>query len=94
MTAARHARQVVANTAQVLTIEAYTAARALTLRLRQRPEARLGRGVAEAYRRIRQAVPYTPGDAWWAPEIETLRRLVPTASFVQTVFAAAPASAG
>lgn len=93
MTAARHARQVVANTGRVLAIEAYTAARALTLRLRQRPQARLGAGVAEAYRRIRRAVPYTPGDAWWAPEIEATYRLVTTPAFVRAVFAAAPAEA-
>ncbi|RME07314.1 MAG: histidine ammonia-lyase [Anaerolineae bacterium] len=76
MTAARHARQVVRNTAHVLAIELYTAARALDLRLRARPDARLGRGVAEAYRRIRQAVPYQPGDAFWGPEIERVHRMV------------------
>lgn len=76
MTAARHARQIIENTAHVLAIEAYCAARALDLRLRERPEASLGAGVAEAYARIRARVPYRAGDAWWAPEIEAVRELL------------------
>src|SRR5690606_37216983 len=48
-TAARHARQIVLNTAHVIAIELYTAARALDLRLRQYPDARLGQGTQEAY---------------------------------------------
>jgi len=73
MTAARHARQVVHNTAHVIAIEAYAAARALDLRLRQRPEARLGAGTARAHAAIRDLLPYRPGDAFWQPEVETLR---------------------
>jgi len=76
MTAARHARQIVTNTAHVLAIELYTAARALDLRLRQRPETVLGQGTGDAYRRIRKVVAYQPGDAWWGPEIEQVRHLI------------------
>ena len=89
MTAARHARAVVRNTAHVLAIEAYTAARAIDLRLRQMPEARLGRGTATAHRLIRERVPYQPGDAWWAPEIEETRALLATPEFLQAVLTAA-----
>ncbi len=76
MTAARHARQIIENTTHVLAIEIYTAARALDLRLRQTPGACMGRGVAAAYQRVREKVPYRPGDAWWGPEIEAVHALV------------------
>ena len=76
MNAAKHARTIVQNTAQVLAIELYTAARALDLRLRLMPGAKLGAGTARAYAAIRAAVPYQPGDAWWGPEIEQVRALV------------------
>ena len=76
MTAARHAREVVANTAHVLAIEVYTAARALDLRLRQDPDISLGQGTARAYKKIREVVAYQPGDAWWGPEIDKVRGLI------------------
>ena len=76
MTAARHTRQIINNTAHVLAIELYTAARALDLRLRQNPNAVLGKGVAQVYRKIREVVAYQPGDAWWGPEIEKVKALV------------------
>ena len=76
MTAARHARQILENTAHVIAIEVYTAARALDLRLRLAPGAAMGVGVAAAYRRVREDVPYQAGDTWWGPEIEQVRRLV------------------
>ena len=61
MTAARHARQILENSMHVLAIELYTAARALDLRLRDRPEASLGKGTGVVYRQIRARVPYQPG---------------------------------
>ena len=76
MTAARHTRQVIENTAHILAIEIYCAARALDLRFRQRPDARVGAGVMGAYRKVREKVPYRPGDAWWGPEIERVRQLI------------------
>jgi histidine ammonia-lyase len=81
MTAARHARQVLENATHVLAIELYTAARALDLRLRQFPEAKLGVKTAEAFRRLREQVPYTAGDAWWGPEIEHVRQMVAAGTF-------------
>jgi len=86
MTAARHARQILDNTAHVLAIEIYTAARAIDLRMRLMPEARLGGGVEEAYKRIRAEVPYQPGDAWWGPEIEKVRGLITQGELASRVF--------
>ena len=76
MTAARHARQILENTTHVLSIELYTAARALDLRLRDWPDACLGTGTDLVYRRLRQDVPYQPGDAWWGPEIQQVHQMV------------------
>lgn len=76
MTAARHTREIVANTAHVLAIECYTAARALDLRLRALPNASLGVGTQKVHQKIRNEVPYQPGDAWWAPEIEKVKTLI------------------
>ncbi len=76
MNAARHARKIVANAAQVLAIELYTAARAVDLRLREHHGAKLGQGTSRAYEAIRAAVPYQAGDAWWGPEIDRVRALV------------------
>jgi histidine ammonia-lyase len=76
MTAARHTREVIENTAHVLAIEVFTAARALDLRLHQAPGVILGLGVAAARRCVREIVPYQPGDAWWNPQIGQVRRLI------------------
>jgi histidine ammonia-lyase len=76
MTAARHTREIVENTAHILAIECYTAARALDLRLREHPDANLGEGTAIAHCKIREAVSYQPGDALWGPEIEVVRKLI------------------
>jgi histidine ammonia-lyase len=81
MTAARHARQVLQNASHVLAIELYTAARALDLRKRLIPDARLGRMTQVAYDRLRKRVPYTAGDTWWGPEIEAVRILVEAGEF-------------
>lgn len=76
MTAARHARSVLANTVHVLAIEMYTAVRALELRLRAQPELRPGIWTGKIFWLIRQRVPYQAGDAWWGPEIETVKQLI------------------
>jgi histidine ammonia-lyase len=62
MTAARHTRQIINNTAHVLAIELYTAARALDIRIREMPHTKLGIGTSAAFRCIRDAVPYQAGD--------------------------------
>lgn len=76
MTAARHTRRIVSNTTHVIAIELYTAARALDIRLRQHPQGRMGVGTQAAHACIRSEIPYQPGDAWWGPEIEEVRRLI------------------
>jgi histidine ammonia-lyase len=76
MTAARHAMQVVTNTTRILAIEAYTAARALDLRMRIEKGSKLGRGTRVAYQQIRAAIPYQAGDIWWGPEIDEMNSLL------------------
>ena len=76
MTAARHARQVVANVSHILAVELYTAARAIDLRIRQVPRGHLGKGTRAVYKRIRKEVPYQAGDAWWGPEIDRVRKMI------------------
>ena len=76
LTAARHAYQIAINTSHVLAVELYCAARALDLRLKSNPDFKMGKGVGAAFQVIRDAVPYQPGDAWWAPEIEQVKKLV------------------
>ena len=76
MTAARHTRDILMNTAHVLAIELYTAARAIDLRLRQNSDTVLGEGTQTAYQKIRDVVDYQPGDAWWGPEIDRVRALI------------------
>ncbi|MCE1255269.1 MAG: histidine ammonia-lyase [Anaerolineae bacterium] len=85
MTAARHTKDVLNNTHQVLAIEMYTAARALDLRLRQIPSAQLGKGTSAAYKCIRQAVPYQTGDAWWGPEITRVKQLIEEKMFPKEI---------
>ena len=81
MTAARHAREIMANTAHVLAIEVYTAARALHLRKRQNPHVCFGKGTTQAYQIVRSEVKYQPGDAWWAPEIDKVKALLMNKAF-------------
>ncbi len=81
MTAARHARQILENAMHVLAIEFYTAARALDLRLRLLPDAKLGIGTEMVYRQIRQTLPEHHGDAWWGPEIEQLHQMIAQRAF-------------
>jgi len=85
MTAARHARDIVANTAHVLAVEIYTAARALDLRLRGMPEGEMGPGVSAAHTKVRKEVPYQAGDAWWGPEIERVKEIITSGEFIQEV---------
>jgi histidine ammonia-lyase len=85
MTAARHTSRIIHNTAHVLAIEIYCAARALDLRLRMVPESTLGSGVSAAHREIRKLVPYKAGDAWWGPEIEIVKVMVVNGSLIKQV---------
>lgn len=81
MTAARNTRQIIQNTAHILAIEVYCATRGLDLRMRLMPEGRMGIGVCNGYEKVREVVPYQPGDAWWGPEIETVRERITQSDF-------------
>lgn len=76
MTAARNTWKIIKNTTHVLAIELYIVARAIDLRQRQMPDAKLGDGTIPVFRRIREKVPYQPGDAWWQPEIQKISELI------------------
>ncbi|GAP10906.1 histidine ammonia-lyase [Bellilinea caldifistulae] len=82
MTAARHCWQILRNTQRVLAIELFTAARAVDLRMRQMPQFRLGHGTQQLWTSIREKVPYREGDAWWAPEIERVEKLITSGELV------------
>lgn len=83
MTAARHTRQIIDNTAHILAVELYTAARALDLRMRDQPEAIPGNGTGMAHRLVRDRVPYRAGDAYWGEEIHKIHELVKDPSLVR-----------
>jgi len=85
MTAARHTRQIIKNSAHVLAIELYVAARALDIRLREIPQTKLGRGTEAAFQCIRDAVPYQAGDALWGPEIDSVRELILSRMIISAV---------
>ena len=76
MTAARNTSKIIQNTTHVLAIELYCATRAIDLRFRQFPDASMGIGVAAAHQKIREAIPYRAGDAWWGPEIEKVHQII------------------
>ncbi len=76
MTAARHARGIIENTFHILTVELYTAARALDLRLRQNPDRHPGKLVADLHQKIRRQIPYRAGDLQWGLEIVSLKNLI------------------
>ncbi len=82
MTAARHTRQIIDNVNQILAVEVYCAARALDLRLRAMPGARLGSGVARARQMVREQVPYQGGDGLWGPEVELVSQLIRERDFI------------
>ena len=72
VTAARHADQVVANTAKVLGIELLCAAQGLDLGGKLRP----GVGVFAAYQALRKVVQGLVGDRYLAPDLAAAERLV------------------
>ena len=76
MTAARNTQRILDNVCHVLAIEMYCAARALDIRFRQIPGGQMGKGVEKTYHKVREYIPYQPGDALWGPEIEALHKLI------------------
>ncbi len=78
VTAARHADQVVANTAKVLGIELLCAAQGLDLGERLRP----GQGVHAAYKALRRRVAGLDGDRFLAPDLAAAEQVVRDGSLV------------
>jgi histidine ammonia-lyase len=76
MNAARHARMVLDNLKHILATEFFTASRALTQRLRDDPETRLGSGTGYNYGLIRNLVPYVAGDTYWEPSLVTIKEMI------------------
>jgi histidine ammonia-lyase len=85
MTAARHTRQIIKNSAHVLAIELYVAARALDIRIREIPQTKLGKGTEAAFQCIRDTVPYQAGDTLWGPEIDSVRELILSRMIISAV---------
>ena len=81
VTAARHAALVVENTSRVLGIELLCAAQGLDLGKPLEP----GKGVAAAYRLIRETVPALHGDRYLAPDLAEAERLVITGELAERV---------
>ena len=81
MTAARHARECVANAEMVIAIEALCAAQALDLREPLRP----GVGSTLARDAIREAVPFLEEDRELGPDIEAVAELVRGGALVAAV---------
>ena len=75
MTAARHCLQIVENTRHILSVELFTAVRAVDLRLKQQ-HGKLGSGTRELHNKIREAIPYQPGDALWGVEVGKINKMV------------------
>jgi len=75
-TACRHLRESLENLRRILAIELITAAQALDLRLRMKPNLHPGQGVAAAHRAIRQRVPFLEADAPMSESIETVASLL------------------
>jgi histidine ammonia-lyase len=76
MNAARHARTVLDNLKHILATEFFSSARALTQRLRNEPETRLGEVTGYNYEAIRRLIPYTAGDTYWEPSLVTIKEMI------------------
>ena len=76
MNAARHARSLLDNVHHILATEFYAASQALSQRLRENPNAKLGEGTEYNYNLIRKVVPYEPDDTYWVPGIDKIKELM------------------
>ncbi len=83
MTAARHTLQIIKNVRKIISIELFTAARAMDLRLRKSPQRRMSEAVKFAYDTIRQVVPYHADDMCWGAEIDKVEKIIIENKLVQ-----------
>jgi histidine ammonia-lyase len=72
LTAAKHAYEIVKNTFFVLSIELFTSARAIDIRMKQRSKNRLGHGTRKTYQAIRSVSQYYSEDTLWIKEIDQI----------------------
>ena len=86
--AARQAAEILDNVETILAIELLAAAQGIDFRREVLGSVRLGRGTGAAYTLIRQHVPFLEHDAYMAPLIEAVRRLVHEGDLVRAVNAA------
>jgi len=75
MTAARHTYEIIENLRQILSIEIYTAIRAIELRKRI-SDGELGEGTREVYDKILEVVTYKQCDCLWGQEISKINELI------------------
>ena len=83
--AARQAAEILGNVEAILAIELLAAAQGIDFRREVLGDVRLGRGTAPAYALIRKHVPFLEEDAYMAPLIESVRRLVHDGDLVRAV---------
>jgi histidine ammonia-lyase len=79
--AARKAREIVANTENVIGIELLCAAQALDLFTNLKP----GEGTLAAYHAIRRVIPHLDTDRFLAPDIEAMRELMRSGAILAAV---------
>jgi histidine ammonia-lyase len=72
LTAAKHAYEIVNNTFFILSIELFTSARAIDLRMKQQPKHKLGIGTHKTYQAIRTFSKYYSEDSLWIKEIDQI----------------------
>jgi histidine ammonia-lyase len=93
VTAGLKARTIADNVERILATELMAAAQGLDYRLRDSPNAQLGRGTAGAYALVREHVPFIERDTVMYPFLEQVRRLVAEGAVAATVDAALHADA-
>lgn len=86
-TAVRQTAQILDHVETIVAIELLCAAQGIDLRrlMLQNPELRQGQGTAEAYRLVRETVPFIEQDTVLAPHIEAVRRLVADGTIKEAV---------
>jgi histidine ammonia-lyase len=75
MTAARHCYQIINNVKFIMSVELFTAARALDLRLRCN-KGTPGKGTQDLHQKIRKTVPYQSDDGLWGEQVGQVKGLI------------------
>lgn len=82
--AARHAIQMLINLKRILAIEIFVAVRAIDIRQRQMPSAKLGDGTSRVYSMVHDVVDYRAEDSYWNEDVEKIEKLISTKEFQMT----------